>query len=211
MLTRRETLKSVLAAAVGAMGVGKFVEAAAMAGTISLPIGNGERPLVAYPGKRPLIRLTTRPPQLETPFNVFDEGPITPNDAFFVRYHLANIPLRIDPDAYRLGVEGKVDNPLSLSLADLKTGFEPLELTAVNQCAGNGRGFFEPRVPGGQLTRGAMGNARWKGVPLKALLNKAGVKAGAVQVSFRGLDRRSFPTRPLSLRRSISTTRSTAK
>ena len=54
-----------------------------------------------YPGKRPLIRLTTRPPQLETPFSVFDEGIITPNDAFFVRYHLADIPLKIDPDAFR--------------------------------------------------------------------------------------------------------------
>ena len=83
---------------------------------ISLPFGNGERPLVAYPGKRPLIRQTTRPPQLETPFSVFDEGIITPNDAFFVRYHLADIPLTIDPDAFRLTVQGKVDRPLSLSL-----------------------------------------------------------------------------------------------
>ena len=74
--------------------------------------GNGERPLVAYPGKRPLIRLTTRPPQLETPFSVFDEGIITPNDAFFVRYHLADIPLTIDPDAFRLTVQGKVDTPV---------------------------------------------------------------------------------------------------
>jgi sulfite dehydrogenase (cytochrome) subunit A len=195
MLTRRETLKSVLVAGVGAIGAGRFVEAAAMAETISLPIGNGERPLVTYPGKRPMIRLTTRPPQLETPFSVFDEGVITPNDAFFVRYHLADIPLTIDLDAFRLSVEGKVDNPLSLSLADLK-GFEPLELTAVNQCAGNGRGFFEPRVPGGQLASGAMGNARWKGAPLKALLNKAGVRNGAVQVSFKGLDRPVLPDTP---------------
>ena len=153
-------------------------------------------PLVAYPGKRPLIRLTTRPPQLETPFSVFDEGPITPNDAFFVRYHLANIPLKIDPDAFRLNIEGKVDNPLSLSLADLRTGFEPIELTAVNQCAGNSRGFFEPRVAGGQIANGAMGNARWKGVPLRAVLAKAGVQAGAVQVSFRGLDGPVLPDTP---------------
>ena len=140
-------------------------EALAADATVTLPIANGERPLVAYPGKRPLIRLTTRPPQLETPFSVFDEGPITPNDAFFVRYHLAKIPLSIDPDAYRLEVGGKVDNPLSLSLHDLKTGFEPVELVAVNQCSGNSRGFFEPRVAGGQLANGAMGYARWKGVP----------------------------------------------
>ncbi len=196
MLNRRESLKSVLAAAVGAIGAGKFSSSAAADETVSFPFGNGERPLVVYPGKRPLIRLTTRPPQLETPFSVFDEGPITPNDAFFVRYHLADIPLKIDPDAFRLSVEGKVETPLSLSLADLKTGYEPVELTAVNQCAGNSRGFFEPRVAGGQLSNGAMGNARWKGVPLKALLAKAGVQTGAVQVSFRGLDGPVFPDTP---------------
>ena len=196
MLNRRETLKSVLAVTIGTIGAGRFSGAAAAEETISLPIGNGDRPLVAYPGKRPLIRLTTRPPQLETPFSVFDEGLITPNDAFFVRYHLAHIPLKIDPDAFRLNVGGKVDNPLSLSLADLKTGFEPIELTAVNQCAGNGRAFFDPRVPGGQIANGAMGNARWKGVPLKALLAKAGVQAGAVQVSFRGLDEPVLPETP---------------
>ncbi|MEO6785554.1 MAG: oxidase, partial [Chthoniobacteraceae bacterium] len=60
--------------------------------TVRLPFENGERELVKYPQKRPLIRLTTRPPQLETPFAVFNEGPITPNDAFFVRYHLAGSP-----------------------------------------------------------------------------------------------------------------------
>src|SRR5262245_19508721 len=59
---------------------------------VTLPFDNGERPLVKYPQKRPLIRLTTRPPQLETPFAIFNEGAITPNDAFFVRYHLTNAP-----------------------------------------------------------------------------------------------------------------------
>src|SRR5208283_4942249 len=192
----RETLTSLLATTIGTIGAGRFSRAAKAGDMISLPIGNGERPLVAYPGKRPLIRLTTRPPQLETPFSVFDEGVITPNDAFFVRYHLADIPLTIDPDAFRLTIQGKVDSPLSLSLPELKTGFEPIELVAVNQCAGNGRGFFEPRVAGGQIANGAMGNARWKGAPLKAVLTKAGVQAGAVQVSFQGLDRPVLPETP---------------
>ena len=187
MPTRRETLKLALTA--GALAASGGSMALAADATVTLPMGNGERPLVAYPGKRPLIRLTTRPPQLETPFSVFDEGPITPNDAFFVRYHLAKIPLSIDPDAYRLTVGGKVDNPLSLSLHDLRTGFEPVEFVAVNECSGNGRGFSNPRVGGGQLANGAMGCARWKGVPLKALLAKAGVKPGVVQVSFEGLER----------------------
>jgi sulfite dehydrogenase (cytochrome) subunit A len=196
MLNRRESLKYSLAAGIGALGV-KSLSLAAKAGEmISLPFGNGERPLVAYPGKRPLIRQTTRPPQLETPFSVFDEGIITPNDAFFVRYHLADIPLTIDADAFRLTVQGKVDRPLSLSLPELKTGFEPIEFVAVNQCSGNSRGFFEPRVAGGQLGNGAMGNARWKGVALKAVLTEAGVQAGAVQVSFQGLDRPVLPETP---------------
>ncbi len=58
---------------------------------ITLPFGNGERPLVQYPEKRKLILLTSRPPQLETPFAVYGEGLLTPNDAFFVRYHLADL------------------------------------------------------------------------------------------------------------------------
>jgi DMSO/TMAO reductase YedYZ molybdopterin-dependent catalytic subunit len=143
---------------------------------------------VKYPQKRPLIRLTTRPPQLETPMSVFNEGVITPNDAFFVRYHLSDIPLSIDPDTFRLEIKGAVESPLTLSLADLKK-FEPVELIAVCQCSGNGRGFSQPRVGGGQLGNGAMGNARWRGVRLKDLLAKAGIKATAKQVAFNGLDK----------------------
>lgn len=155
---------------------------------------DGPRPLVRYPGKRPLIRVTTRPPHLETPFSVFDEGPITANDAFFVRYHLANIPLSIDRDAYRLVVRGLVDRPLDLSIAALKALAEPVEVVAVNQCSGNSRGFMSPRVFGAQLANGAMGNARWVGVPLRAVLAKAGVQAGARQVTFNGLDTPVLPT-----------------
>ena len=151
--------------------------------------------MVTVPGKRPLIGLTARPPQLETPFSVFNEGVITPNDAFFVRYHLADIPLGIDPDTYRIAVKGSVDKTLSLSLADLKA-MPAIEYAAVNQCSGNSRGFFEPRVAGGQLANGAMGNALWRGVPLKAVLDNAGVKAGAKQVTFDGLDGPVMPGTP---------------
>ncbi len=175
--------------------VGSRVSAFA-AETATLPFANGERPLVKYPGKRPMIALTSRPPQLETPFGVFNEGVTTPNDAFFVRYHLADIPLEIDVGTFRVEVKGKVDKPLSLSIDDLKTGFDAVETVAVNQCSGNSRGFFEPRIAGGQLGNGAMGNARWKGVPLKALLDRAGVQGGALQVSFKGLDRAVLPETP---------------
>jgi sulfite dehydrogenase len=190
MLDRRRMLKSVgsLAASLGGGLAGGWALSAVAADTVTLPFANGERALVKYPGKRPLILQTSRPPQLETPFSVFNEGLLTPNDAFFVRYHLAGIPLDIDPESFRVDVGGKVDKPLSLSLQDLKTGFEPMEIVAAHQCSGNSRALFEPRVAGGQLGNGAMGNARWKGVPLKAVLDKAGVQAGAVQVSFNGLD-----------------------
>src|SRR5438132_7572418 len=116
-----------------------------MAATLTLPFTNGQRSLATFPQKRPLILLTTRPPQLETPFEVFNEGLLTPNDAFFVRYHLAQIPTSIDPDKFSLEVKGKVNSILKLSLADLKK-LEPVEIVAVNQCSGNGRGFSLPRV-----------------------------------------------------------------
>jgi DMSO/TMAO reductase YedYZ molybdopterin-dependent catalytic subunit len=162
--------------------------AGARAASITLPFDNGERPVVAYPQKRPLIRLTTRPPQLETPFPVFGESLLTPNDAFFVRYHLADVPPQgLDPETFRLRIKGLVDHPLSLSLAELKS-MAAVDLVAVNQCSGNGRGFFQPRVGGGQAGNGLMGNARWRGVPLKTVLERAGVQPGAVQVRFDGLD-----------------------
>lgn len=158
------------------------------AAPIQLPFANGTRPLVRAPQKRPMLLLTSRPPQLETPFSVFDEGPLTPNEAFFVRYHLSGLPDAIDPARFRLAIGGHVERPLDLSLASLKRDFPVTELVAVNQCSGNSRGFFEPRVGGGQLANGAMGNARWRGVPLRALLDRAGVRAGARQVTFNGLD-----------------------
>lgn len=167
--------------------------------SITLPFENGERPLVKYPQKRPLMRLTTRPPQLETPFSVFNEGILTPNDAFFVRYHLSVAPPApelLTPEAFRVEVKGSVRTPLSLSVADLKSQFDPVEIVAVNQCSGNSRGFFKPRVPGGQLGNGAMGNAKWKGARLKDVLAKAGLNADAVQVVFNGLDAAPLPTIP---------------
>lgn len=166
------------------------------ANTTEMPFENGHRELVAFPQKRPLILLTSRPPQLETPFQVFGENVITPNDAFFVRYHWSGIPTSIDASTYRLKIDGHVSRPVSLSLQDLRKLGDPVEIVAVNQCSGNGRGYFSPRVNGGQLGNGAMGNARWTGIPLRTVLEKTGIKAGAVQVSFDGLDRPPLETGP---------------
>ena len=182
MLDRRHLIKG---AGTGILALGSgtaFGSFGALAlDTVTMPFENGERPLVKYPQKRPMIGLTSRPPQLETPFSVFDEGAITPNDAFFVRYHLAGIPLNIDPDTFTIEIKGKVDKPVKLSLQELKQ-LDAVELVAVNQCSGNSRGFVTPRVAGGQLGNGAMGNARWKGVALKVVLDKAGIQPGARQV-----------------------------
>jgi DMSO/TMAO reductase YedYZ molybdopterin-dependent catalytic subunit len=188
MLERRQLL-------IG-MGASALLARQAGAEMITLPFANGKRPLVRYPGKRPMIGLTARPPQLETPFSVFREGVLTPNDAFFVRYHMSDIPLSIDTTSYRLKIGGHVETPLSLSLNDLKRTFNSTEIVAVNQCSGNSRGYFEPRVAGGQLGNGAMGNARWTGVSLKEVLKRAGVKAGAQYVTFNGLDNPPAPTMP---------------
>ena len=166
------------------------------AASVVQPFDNGSRDLVAYPQKRPLLRITTRPPHLETPFAVFDAGAITPNDAFFVRYHLANIPSSVNPATYRLSVRGNVAKELSLSLSDIKGMGRPQEIVAVNECSGNSRGFASPRVFGAQLGNGSMGNARWVGVPLRRVLQKAGVAASAKQVTFNGLDTPVLPSTP---------------
>jgi len=151
---------------------------------ITLPPG---QTVARFPEKTELILLTDRPPQLETPLHYFRED-LTPNDAFFVRWHYEGIPTFIDLRQFRLEVGGHVNKPLTLSLTDLKKQFEPATVVAVNQCSGNSRSSFQPRVPGGQWRNGAMGNARWTGIRLKDLLQAAGIKGGAVEVSFAGLD-----------------------
>jgi DMSO/TMAO reductase YedYZ molybdopterin-dependent catalytic subunit len=152
-------------------------------------------PLSALPGKRPLIRRAFRPPNYETPLAALVPA-FTPNDAFFVRYHLALIPA-IDPRSWRLSVGGSnAAHPLSLSLADLHENFETVTVAAVNQCSGNRRGLFEPRVPGVQWGPGAMGNALWRGVRLRDVLERAGIIAGALEVWFKGADRPALEATP---------------
>src|SRR5258708_4717125 len=184
MLDRREIMKR---AGMAALAAGFGSSRTFALDTVTLPFDNGERPLVKYPQKRPMIGQTSRPPQLETPFSIFNDGAITPNNAFFVRYHLADVTLDLDPDKFTVEIKGKVRRPLKLSLNEIRK-LPAVELVAVNQCSGNSRGFSNPRVVGGQLGNGAMGNARWRGVPLKSLLDKAGVQHGAKQVTFNGMD-----------------------
>lgn len=97
--------------------------------------------------------------------------------------------MEIDADKHVIKIGGNaVGQPFELSMKALRTEFKPVEFLAVNQCSGNSRGFFAPRVTGGQLANRAMGNARWLGVPLKDILARAQIKNTARQVTFNGLD-----------------------
>lgn len=190
MLQRRSFLRGAAASAVAVggglvPGAGHAVERAKL--SEELPQGlRDEAVLEALPGKQPLIKLSYRPPNYETPLAHFNSL-ITPNDAFFVRYHLANIP-EIDIRSWRLRVGGAgAATPIELTMADLKR-MEQVEVTAVLQCSGNRRGLFNPHVPGVQWGSGAMGNARWKGVRLKDVLAKAGARKDTVEVVLDGAD-----------------------
>lgn len=148
-----------------------------------------------FPQKGRMILQRTRPPLLETPFEVYDRGVFTPNEQFFVRWHWAGIPEAVDVAGFRLTIRGHVERPLSLTLADL-LAMPRVQIAAVNQCSGNSRSLFQPRVPGAQWKNGAMGNALWTGVRLKDVLDRAGVKAGAVAIRSRGLDEPVVPEAP---------------
>jgi DMSO/TMAO reductase YedYZ molybdopterin-dependent catalytic subunit len=156
------------------------------------PYWNSVGPVVTYPQKYPLILLTDRPVQLETPRHFF-LTPFTPNGAFYVRWHLDEIPTQIDLSEWRLEVTGNVERPQNLSFPELLQRFKPASVAAVNQCSGNSRSRLEPRVAGGQWGNGAMGNALWTGARLAEVVRAAGPKSGSIQVQFEGLDRGKGP------------------
>ena len=183
-------------AALGTAGLAAAPALAQQLVDLRLPGGNAERPMTsAFPGKSNMILQRIHPPLLETPMDVFDKSVFTPNDQFFVRWHWADIPTSIDVENFRLNVFGHVNRTLSISLAQLLR-LPRVELAAINQCSGNSRGLFQPRVAGAQWGNGAIGNAKWLGVRLRDVLDLAGVKAGAGQVRFGGLDQPVVPTAP---------------
>ena len=160
---------------------------ARIASADELPAGTvASSALDALPGKRPLVRRTFRPPNFETPIELFREA-YTPNDAFYVRWHSA-VPEVALAD-WRLRVGGPAaQRQREYAHADIVRRFKRHEVTAVNQCSGNRRGLFAPHVPGVQWGFGAMGNAVWGGVRLKDVLEDAGLAAGALEVVANGSD-----------------------
>jgi sulfite dehydrogenase (cytochrome) subunit A len=118
--------------------------------------------LARFPEKTEMILLADPLPQLETLLHYFRQD-VTPNEAFFVRWYLEGIPT-----------------------SELRSQFDSVSLVMLNQCSRNSRSFFEPRIPDGQWKNGAVRDAKWTGVPLKTVLDRAQVKAGAVDVGFKG-------------------------
>jgi sulfite oxidase len=146
-----------------------------------------------------LITRVMRPFDAETPVRELTSW-LTPNERLFVRSHFGPPnPEAIDPTVWQLKIGGKVDQPLGLSLAELKQ-FERATVTSVLQCSGNGRAFHRPKVPGVQWERGAVGNVEWTGVRLKDVLAKAGLKGQARHVQFLGADRPVLASVPLFVR-----------
>lgn len=130
------------------------------------------------PGEQPvrrLLQLNAYALDAETPLDLLTTY-LTPNDLFFIRHHWN--PAKIDPRAWTLTIDGDVGRPLRLTLEELRK-LPAASATCVLQCAGNGRALYTPPLPGVQWKYGAVGNARWTGVRVKDLLDRAGVKPSA--------------------------------
>ena len=161
----------------------------ALAADVELGFANGRRRTSGdFPGKGTLIVQRERAPLLETPLTAMDGKVFTPNELFFVRWHYADIPTTVDTASFRLRIGGAVRQPLAIPL-DRLFSLPRVKLAAVNQCSGNSRALFVPRVPGAQWGDGAVGNALWEGVRLRDVLDLAGIVPGAKAVRFAGLDR----------------------
>ena len=141
------------------------------------------------PEKEGLTVLGDRPLNIEAPAHLLDDD-VTPYSRLFIRSNglIPQTALDKNADGWTLTVDGEVDNALSLSLDELKSGFENVTVQLVLECAGNGRAFFEPGTSGNQFSLGAVGCPEWTGVRLKDVLEKAGVKSTAVYTGHYGND-----------------------
>lgn len=163
------------------------------------PVAWGSEEETSRSESRPLIARVTRPFDAETPVRELTSF-LTPNHRFFVRSHFGPpAPEMIVEDNWRLRIGGLVERTQTLALRELKQ-VEPVTITAVVQCSGNGRAFHRPKVPGVQWERGAVGNAQWTGARLRDVLAKAGVKEGAQHVQLQGADRPVLDSVPLFTR-----------
>ncbi len=188
-MQRREFFKTSIVASAALIGT------KLSAGQTHQPKDGQKMSDMAFPEKRPMITYSDRPPLLESPRSVFAKG-ITSNDDFFVRWHLPDIPTKIDLESFTIKIDGLVEKELNITLKELRNDFEQVEVTAVLQCGGNSRSAFTPMAGGIQWGSGAMGCAKWKGVRLSDLLNKAGLKKDAHWIGFNGKDKAAYYETP---------------
>jgi len=137
-------------------------------------------------GKDGLTLLNDRPINAETPPEFLDDV-ITPTSRHFVRNN-GIPPTDVDAATWTLTIDGFVDNPMTLSIADLRKQFDVVTMALTLECGGNGRGFFNPPAKGNQWTYGAVACAKWTGVRLKDVLEKAGVQSNVVYTAHYGAD-----------------------
>jgi sulfite oxidase len=173
MTSRRDFLRTVSGAAAAVAGAWPILSWAV-----------DETPL-SFPGKEGMIVRSSRFVDLETPVEYFNTW-LTPVQHFFVRNHMHE-PSTLDPAEWKLNIGGEVEKPYTLSLAQLSK-LETHSIVNTLECAGNGRAFQNPKVPGVQWAKGAVGNGRFSGLRLRDVLGRAGVKPTGKHVMFRGLD-----------------------
>jgi len=139
-------------------------------------------------GKDGLTLLNDRPVNAETPPELLDDA-ITPTARHFIRNNgLPPEPDEVDPETWELTIDGFVDNPMTLKIADLRERFEVVEMALTLECGGNGRGFFNPPAKGNQWTYGAVACSKWTGVRLRDVLKAAGVQDNVVYTAHYGAD-----------------------
>jgi DMSO/TMAO reductase YedYZ molybdopterin-dependent catalytic subunit len=137
-------------------------------------------------GKDGLTLLGDRPVNAETPAHLLDD-PITPTDRHFIRNN-GQLPFEMDPETWTLTVDGFVDNPMTMTIAELRENFEVVTQALHIECGGNGRAAFDPPARGNQWTVGAVACSEWTGVRLKDVLEAAGVQDAAVYTGHEGAD-----------------------
>jgi DMSO/TMAO reductase YedYZ molybdopterin-dependent catalytic subunit len=137
-------------------------------------------------GKDGLTLLNDRPVNAETPPELLDDA-ITPTNRHFVRNNGVT-PEDTSADGWMLTVDGLVDNPMELSIPDLRDQFEVVTMALTIECGGNGRAFFDPPASGNQWTLGAVACSEWTGVRLKDVLEKAGVQSNVIYTAHYGAD-----------------------
>lgn len=137
-------------------------------------------------GKDGLTLLNDRPVNAETPPELLDDA-ITPTSRHFIRNN-GIPPEDVDPATWTLTIDGFVETPLELTIADMREQFEVVTMALTLECGGNGRGFFNPPAKGNQWTYGAVACSEWTGVRLKDVLEKAGVQSNVVYTAHYGAD-----------------------